>query len=301
MASLGEPGSGGDRSAPARSGASQGVREKPGHFGQDGPDRRRIDRLLHGVPPGGRTPATKRKQLVEMRKRHALHCKAGEKTGAAGEFEDLDVDVREVLDRRIKDLEQRIKTCLDSGGALSEIAAVLRSVPEIGLVACAMPVAEMPELGRISGEQAAALAGLAPVAREADDRRRPPGAPMRPASSRACRFDPQHGPKSPRQSAAEGGEAAQGRRHGRRPQARRDRQRLVQITRIMGGESRMTDLRCRGRMGLWECGQSKPGPRHGRKRRKGLSTFPRSPRRRERKTAERPKNTKIRNDIRVHH
>ena len=28
-------------------------------------------------------------------------------------------------------------------------------------------------------------------------------------------------------------------------------------------------------MGLWECGQSKPGPRHGRKRRKGLSTFPR--------------------------
>ncbi len=28
-------------------------------------------------------------------------------------------------------------------------------------------------------------------------------------------------------------------------------------------------------MGLWECGQSRPGPRHGRKRRKGLSTFPR--------------------------
>ena len=28
-------------------------------------------------------------------------------------------------------------------------------------------------------------------------------------------------------------------------------------------------------MGLWECGQSRPGPRHGRQRRKGLSTFPR--------------------------
>ena len=28
-------------------------------------------------------------------------------------------------------------------------------------------------------------------------------------------------------------------------------------------------------MGLWECGQSRPGPPHGRKRRKGLSTFPR--------------------------
>ena len=98
---------------------------------------------------------------------------------------------------------------------------------------------------------------------------------MRPVPSRACRLDSQHGLEGLRRSAAEGGEAAQGRRHGRRPQARRDRQRLVQITRIMGGESRMTDLRCRGRMGPWECGQSKPGPRHGRKRRKGLSTFPR--------------------------
>ena len=112
-------------------------------------------------------------------------------------------------------------------------------------------------------------------------------------------------------------------------------------------------------MGLWECGQSKPGPRHGRKRRKGLSTFPRpdtkkiiyekapqgccgmesaepgpaadsgecgkrgqsgprtrnpnaaririvhrfpcSPRRRERKTAERPEKTEIRDAVRVHH
>ena len=34
-----------------------------------------------------------------------------------------------------------------------------------------MPVAEMPELGRISGEQAAALAGLAPVARDSGQMR----------------------------------------------------------------------------------------------------------------------------------
>ena len=35
--------------------------EKPGHFGQDGPDQTRIDRPLHGVPPGGRTPSAERK------------------------------------------------------------------------------------------------------------------------------------------------------------------------------------------------------------------------------------------------
>ena len=54
MASLGEPGGGGGRSAAARSGASESLREKPGHFGQDGPDRRRTDRPVHGVPPGCR-------------------------------------------------------------------------------------------------------------------------------------------------------------------------------------------------------------------------------------------------------
>ena len=38
-------------------------------------------------------------------------------------------------------------------------------------MACAMPVAEMPELGRISGEQAATLAGLAPIARDSGQMR----------------------------------------------------------------------------------------------------------------------------------
>ena len=85
--------------------------------------------------------------------------------------QDIDADLREVPDRRIKDLEQRIKIPIDSDEALAETVAVLRSVPGIGLVACAMPVAEMPELGRISGEQAAALAGLAPVARDSGQMR----------------------------------------------------------------------------------------------------------------------------------
>ena len=108
-------------------------------------------RLPSGKLRDLRAPATKRRQLVDMRKRHALHCKADQKTGAACEFEDIDADLREVLDRRIKDLEQRIKTCLDSDGALSETAAVLRSVPGIGLVACAMPVAR--DSGQMRGKR----------------------------------------------------------------------------------------------------------------------------------------------------
>ena len=40
-------------------------------------------------------------------------------------------------------------------------AEILRSVPGIGPVTTAMLIAEMPELGQITGEQAAALTGLA--------------------------------------------------------------------------------------------------------------------------------------------
>ncbi|WP_308420456.1 transposase [Marivita lacus] len=46
---------------------------------------------------------------------------------------------------------------------LSETAGVLRSIPGIGPVASTMLIAEMPEIGTITGEQAAALTGLAPV------------------------------------------------------------------------------------------------------------------------------------------
>lgn len=49
---------------------------------------------------------------------------------------------------------------------LAETADVLRSIPGIGPVASTMLIAEMPELGQISGEQAAALTGLAPIAHD---------------------------------------------------------------------------------------------------------------------------------------
>lgn len=48
----------------------------------------------------------------------------------------------------------------------AETANILRAVPGIGAVTSSMLIAEMPELGRISGEQAAALIGLAPIAHD---------------------------------------------------------------------------------------------------------------------------------------
>lgn len=42
-------------------------------------------------------------------------------------------------------------------------AGLLRSIPGIGPVFAAMLIAEMPELGRMTAGEAAAMAGLAPV------------------------------------------------------------------------------------------------------------------------------------------
>ena len=118
-----------------------------------------------------RALTTKRKQLVEMRKSARQQAKADLRNGAAESVEDLTGELLELLERQISEVEERIAGLLANDAVLAETAAILRSVPGIGPVACAMPVAEMPELGRISGEQAAALAGLAPIARDSGQMR----------------------------------------------------------------------------------------------------------------------------------
>ena len=118
-----------------------------------------------------RTLTTKRKQLVEMRKSAQQQTKANLRSGAAGQVEDLSNELLELLERQIAEVEERIKRLLANDSVLAETAAILQSVPGIGPVACAMLIAEMPELGQISGEQAAALAGLAPIARDSGQMR----------------------------------------------------------------------------------------------------------------------------------
>ena len=110
-----------------------------------------------------RALTTKRAQLVEMRKRFLAQIRAHQKLGTAMMFEDVDTKLKQRIDGLIKALEDRIIRAIASDERLSETAGVLRSIPGIGPVASSMLVAEMPEIGTIIGEQAAALTGLAPV------------------------------------------------------------------------------------------------------------------------------------------
>ncbi len=113
-----------------------------------------------------RALTSKRGQVVETRKRLLAQIKAHGKLGSADMFDAMDAELKGLLDRQIAELEVRIEQTMASDDDLATTAGILRSVPGIGPVASSMLIAEMPELGQLSGEQAAALAGLAPIARD---------------------------------------------------------------------------------------------------------------------------------------
>ncbi|MDV7146018.1 transposase, partial [Tropicimonas sp. TH_r6] len=113
-----------------------------------------------------RALTSKRGQLVETRKRLVAQGAAQGKLGTACLFADMDHEIKDLLDRQISELEKRIEQTIASDATLAETAAILRSIPGIGPVASTMLIAEMPELGQITAEQAAALVGLAPIAHD---------------------------------------------------------------------------------------------------------------------------------------
>jgi transposase len=147
------------------------------HAKTDRIDAERIARFFAFRPEAGRSlPAeklfllryltTKRAQLFEMRKRLLAQIPAHQKLGTAVMFEHVDTELKQRFDILIRELKDRITRAIASDERLSETAGVLRSIPGTGQVARSMLVAEMPEIGIITGEAAAALTGLAAVAHD---------------------------------------------------------------------------------------------------------------------------------------
>jgi transposase len=113
-----------------------------------------------------RALTSKRAQPVEMRKRLLAQIRAHQKLGTAAMFEDIDTELKQRIDSMMKELENRITRAIASDDCRSETARILRSTPGIVPVSSTMLIAEMPEIGTTTGEQAAALTGLAPVAHD---------------------------------------------------------------------------------------------------------------------------------------
>jgi len=152
--------------------ASRGTRAKTDRI-----DAELIARFMAFRPDAGRSLphekirllralTSKRGQLVETRKRLLAQIKAHGKLGSADFFEAMDGELKNMLDRQIAGLEAQIKQTIANDQSLANTADILRSVPGIGPVASTLLIAEMPELGQITGEQAAALTGLAPIAHD---------------------------------------------------------------------------------------------------------------------------------------
>lgn len=103
--------------------------------------------------------STKRRQLVELRKR--LKCQILQHHDS--ELVDLDTELLNLLSLQIKALDDAIQIQIKANPQMKQQAKILRSIPGIGPVLCAVLIGEMPELGSISDKQIAALAGVAPI------------------------------------------------------------------------------------------------------------------------------------------
>ena len=70
------------------------------------------------------------------------------------------------LQKKLNDIESKITTMIKQSPVWCEKVKLLRSVTGVGPVTAFMMVAIFPELGSLTGREAASLAGLAPMARQ---------------------------------------------------------------------------------------------------------------------------------------
>jgi transposase len=120
------------------------------------PDRRALQAL-----------ATRRRQLVEMRKQETTRL---QQTGAARARRSITRHIRS-LDREIKAFDAEIAARIAATPELAEDDRRLRTAPGVGPVTATTLLTELPELGRLDRRRIAALAGLAPVARDSGRKR----------------------------------------------------------------------------------------------------------------------------------
>jgi len=110
--------------------------------------------------------ATRRRQLVEMRKQEATRLQQTADAEARADIRSLIA----VLDRRIAKADAHMAALIAADPELAAADRRLKTVPGVGPVVAATLIAELPELGRLDRRRIAALAGLAPIARDSGKR-----------------------------------------------------------------------------------------------------------------------------------
>jgi transposase len=104
----------------------------------------------------------RRRQLLEMRV--AEQNRLGSAT-APKVRRDLQAHIR-YLDRRVEEMDTELESAIEKSEVYRAKDDLLRGVPGIGPVASRTLLASLPELGKLNAKRIAALAGLAPMARD---------------------------------------------------------------------------------------------------------------------------------------
>ena len=110
--------------------------------------------------------ATRRRQLVEMRKQEATRLHQTADRQARADITSLIA----VLDRRIAKVEAQMAALVEADPEMRAVDRRLQSAPGVGPIVAATLLAEMPELGQLDRRRIAALGGLAPIARDSGKR-----------------------------------------------------------------------------------------------------------------------------------
>lgn len=119
--------------------------------------------LARWRPAGGvldelRTLTRLRSQLVKQRAALANQLKAPGGEVAKNRLQAM----RDAATHQITGIEADITTLIDRDPAIAEVVAIIAAIPGCGPVTAVTVAALMPELGMMTGRQAASLAGLAP-------------------------------------------------------------------------------------------------------------------------------------------
>ncbi len=126
-----------------------------------------------------RALAARRRQLVDARQ--AEGCRADLASDPI--IRESLATVIAALTQSLDAIEEAIERHIAGDGELDRLAKALRGVRGVGPVVAATLVADLPELGRLTGKQIAALVGLAPHTHESGKK---PAKPKPATEDRSC-------------------------------------------------------------------------------------------------------------------
>jgi transposase len=123
------------------------------------------------------TPALSAQQQrladVSQRRRQLIHTRTMESNRAEHYTDPLCVrqtrQLQKTLEKQIDQCDQLITALIAEDAQLAQKASRLQAIPGVGPVVAATVLAEMPELGKLNPQTAAALAGVAPYNRDSGD------------------------------------------------------------------------------------------------------------------------------------